>query len=331
MIEFVGPNSALQIFGVKLVGVHAENGRKLLFTVLFIILVYLLGRFLHALAARTMGRMRNRRIEFWTRQAIRLTTAVVMLVGILSVWFDDPTRLATALGLVTAGLAFALQRVVTAIAAYFVILRGQTFNVGDRITMAGVRGDVIALNFTQTTIMEMGQPPGEQGDSPSMWVKARQYTGRIVTVTNDKIFQEPVYNYSRDFPFIWEEMQIPVAYKDDRVRAEQILLEAAAHYTMKIGELGEDSVRELERRYFITRAQMEPRVFWRLTDNWIEMSVRFICQTHGVRDVKDRMSRRILEEFDAAKISLPSATFELVGVPPIRIENAPSLEYTPND
>jgi small-conductance mechanosensitive channel len=321
MIEFVGPNSALQIFGVKLVGVHADNGRKLLFTICFIILLYLLGKLLHGAAAITLGRLRNRRIEFWTRQAIRLTVTIIMVVGIMSVWFDDPTRLATALGLVTAGLAFALQRVVTAIAAYFVILRGNTFNVGDRITMAGVRGDVIALNLTQTTIMEMGQPPGEQGDSPSMWVKARQYTGRIVTVTNDKIFHEPVYNYSREFPFIWEEMQIPVAYKDDREMAERILLEAAGKYTLPISELSEDSVRELERRYFITRAHMEPRVFWRLTDNWIEMSVRFICQTHGVRDIKDNMSRHILKEFDTAGISLPSATFELVGLPPLRIES----------
>jgi small-conductance mechanosensitive channel len=109
MIEFVGPNSALQIFGVKLVGVHAESGRKLLFTICFIVLLYLLGKLLHGTAALTLGRLRNRRIEFWTRQAIRLTVTVIMVVGIISVWFDDPTRLATALGLVTAGLAFALR------------------------------------------------------------------------------------------------------------------------------------------------------------------------------------------------------------------------------
>ena len=54
--------------------------------------------------------------------------------------------------MITAGLAFALQRVVTAIAGYVVILRGKTFSVGDRIVMGGVRGDVIELRFTQTVI-----------------------------------------------------------------------------------------------------------------------------------------------------------------------------------
>lgn len=120
-------------------------------------------------------------MQFWTRQAIHFTTAVVIVVGVASIWFDDPARLATALGLMGAGLAFALKRVVTSVAAYFVILRGKTFNVGDRIVMGGVRGDVIALGFIQTTIMEMGQPPPVQNADPAMWVRARQYTGRLVT------------------------------------------------------------------------------------------------------------------------------------------------------
>ena len=93
----------------------------------------------------------------------------MLILGLLSIWFEDPTRLTTALGLVTAGLAFALEKVVTAVAGYFVILQGKTFNVGDRIVMGGVRGDVIALDFTQTTIMEMDQPPSVQGADPAVW------------------------------------------------------------------------------------------------------------------------------------------------------------------
>src|SRR5438270_6211174 len=129
------------------------------------------------------------------------------------------------MGLFSAGLAFALQKVVTSVAAYFVLLRGKTFNVGERIKMGGVRGDVINLGFIQTTIMEMGEPPAVQSEDPGMWVAARQYTGRIVTVTNDKIFDTPVYNYSRDFPFIWEELHVGISYNADRNRAEQILLD----------------------------------------------------------------------------------------------------------
>jgi small-conductance mechanosensitive channel len=190
--------------------------------------------------------------------------------------------------------------------------------------MGGVRGDVVALDLIQTTIMEMGQPPGEQADAPSMWVHARQYTGRMVTITNDKIFDEPVYNYSREFPYVWEEMQIPISYNGDRRHAEQILLEVAGKHTVNIEKLSADALKEMERRYFMKPAELHPRVFWRLTDNWIELSLRFIAHDSGIRDLKDKMSREIIQRFDQAKIGIASGTYEVVGFPPIRIESWPN-------
>jgi small-conductance mechanosensitive channel len=71
--------------------------------------------------------------------------------------------------------------------------------------MGGIRGEVIGLGFLQTVIMEMGQPPEVQSADPAMWVQARQYSARLVTVTNAKIFDEPVYNDAKDFPFLWED------------------------------------------------------------------------------------------------------------------------------
>ena len=317
-IRFVGPNRALELFGVKLVGVNAETGRKILFSIAFFILMLLISRLLRRLTRWAM-RGRDERLAFWARQIVRVVVALVLIIGLISVWFDDPLRLATALGLVTAGLAFALQRVITALAGYIVILRGGTFNVGDRISMGGVRGDVVALGFIQTTIMEMGQPPSVQNADPAQWVKSRQYTGRVVTVSNDKIFQEPVYNYTIEFPYIWEEMGIPITYQADRAHAERILLDAAQRHTADVSQIGEHDLREIERRYAIARSDLAPRVYWRLTDNWLELTVRFIAKTHGIRELKDALSREIINALDAAGIGIASATVEVVGVPPLRL------------
>ncbi len=219
----------MHLWGIDWVGVNAENGRKLVLSLVFIAVVVLLR-----IGAAGPGRPVRRadfdattQFRFWTRQGISLLAAVVLVLGLLSIWFNDPTRLATAFGLVSAGVAFALQQVITSLAGYLVILRGNTFTVGDRISMGGVRGDVMRLGFIQTTIMEMGQPPSVQGSDPAMWVRSRQFTGRIVTVSNSQIFSEPVYNYSRDFPFIWEEMAIPITYQADRAYVERTLVEAA--------------------------------------------------------------------------------------------------------
>ena len=72
-----------------------------------------------------------------------------------------------------------------------------------------------------------------------MWVHSRQFTGRIVTVTNDKVFDEPVYNYTHEFPYIWDEMRLPIRYQDDRAAAEQILLEAARRHARHLRQVGE--------------------------------------------------------------------------------------------
>jgi small-conductance mechanosensitive channel len=317
-------SEGLRLFNVTFVGVNAENGKKLLFTVIFLFLVWAVRRLLLRLFRLVFSWKRNERIEFWADQGVRLGMAAVTILGLASIWFNNPSQLVTVSGLVGAGVAFALQKVITAIAGYFVLLRGKTFNLGDRITMGGVRGDVIGLGFIQTTIMEMGEPPPEQPDAPAMWVRARQYTGRIVTVTNDKIFDQPVYNYTRDFPYIWEEMQIPVSYKDNRDAAEQILLDVATRHTVKIEEISEHSLRELERRFLMKRSELKPRVFMRLTDNWVELSVRFIAHESGIRELKDKMSREIIAAFEKRGVGIASGTYEIVGFPPVEIKNLPN-------
>lgn len=325
IIRLVGDNQTVEFLGIRIVGANVESGNKFLLTIIVIALAALVSWLLRRLTGRMFRDRGNQRAEFWTRQGIKLATAAMLTLVVLSIWFDDPTRLATALGLVTAGLAFALQKVVTAVAGYFVILRGKTFNVGDRIVMGGVRGDVIALDFTQTTIMEMGQPPPVQGANPAMWVQSREYTGRVVTVSNAKIFDEPVFNYSRDFPYLWEELVLPITYASDRDRdrdrAERILLESAERHTVPISGLSEEALQEMQRRYVVNPADMNPKVYYRLTDNWLELTVRFIVKDHGIRGLKDAMSRDILRALDEAGIGIASATFEIVGLPPLRVQD----------
>lgn len=146
----------MNLFGINFIGINAENGHKLLFTVAFVMGLLLLNRLLKSLANAVLAGRPRERMRFWTHQVIGLLTAILVIIAMISIWVDNPAKLTTALGLVSAGLAFALQKVITSIAGYFVILRGKNFTVGDRISMGGVRGDVIGLGFIQTTIMEMG-------------------------------------------------------------------------------------------------------------------------------------------------------------------------------
>jgi small-conductance mechanosensitive channel len=309
----------LEVFGVKLVGTSPETGHKLLISLVLLLAAASLGWALTKLIGALTTKIASRRISFWTRQGVSLAIGLSVIVGLVSVWSDNPGRLTTVMALVTAGVAVAMQRVITSVAGYFLILRGKLFNVGDRIVIGGVRGDVAAVGLLQTTIMEMGEAPQEQPDSPAVWVQSRQYTGRLVAVPNAVIFDQPVYNYSRDFPFIFEEMRLPISYDDDWDKAEQILLEAAARHTLQIKDLEQEVIQELKRRYFLANDQPGPRVYWKITDNWLEMTVRFVVRDHGVREIKDAMSRDILKGLKAAGIGVASGTYDIVGLPPLEV------------
>ncbi|HEU5115378.1 MAG TPA: hypothetical protein VFT74_01740 [Isosphaeraceae bacterium] len=139
-------------------------------------------------------------------------------------------------------------------------------------------------------LVAINRPPSvESNTDPAMWVRSRQYTGRIVTVTNDRIFDEPVYNSTRDFPYIWE-------------------------------ELDDEAWRELRKRYLLEVHGLKSTASYRWTINWVELSVRFVRREHGIRDLKDRMSRAWLERLREAGIGVASSTFEIVGLPTVYLE-----------
>jgi small-conductance mechanosensitive channel len=311
----VASPDAVRIFGVTLIGATPHNLHKLLLTLAFIAIAWIFAWLLRQILKLFIGTRSGTRFQFWGKQGVSLIVAAVVILGIMSIWFDNPAQLASAVGLIGAGLAFALQRVITAVAGYFVILRGKTFNVGDRILMGGVRGDVIGLSFMQTRIMEMGQSLREKDDDRS-WVYSRQFTGRIVTVTNDKVFDCPVYNYTHEFAYIWDEISIPVAFHQDFGRAERIIIEAASEHAQTTRRMGEEEVKRVEDRFGIDVGDIEPRVFWRITEDWMELTVRFLGPDHGIRGIKDQMTRDIIAGFEKANILIAATRQEGVAVDP---------------
>ena len=324
-IQLVGPEHAVRLFGVRLIGFNTGTLHKLTLSIALFVIILAIASGLRWIARLLTRNEKRHHARFLGQQLVSISATLLYIIVFISIWLDDPGRFAGAAALISAGLAVALQKLVMSLVGYVAILRGHTFRVGDRIAMSGVRGDVIALGYIRTTIMEMGQPPAVQSADPAMWVEARQYTGRIVSVTNDKIFDEPVYNFTREFPYLFEEMKLPIRYSADRGAAERILLDVARKHTVDIEQMSRRDLEVMAQRYFLRDPKPETKVYYRLTDNWLELTVRFVVREHGIRDVKDAMSRDILAALDVAHIEIASATFEVIGLPPVRVErSAPS-------
>ena len=150
--------------------------------------------------------------------------------------------------------------------------------------------------------------------------RLRQALDQRLHVANDKVFDEPVYNYTREFPYIWDEINLPIKYGDDANKAQQILLAAARRHALTHDKIGSDETERLRSEFGIEGGDVDPCVYWRMTDNWLELSVRFLAPDHGTRPIKDAMSREILAGLNDADIEIASGTYAIVEMPPLRVD-----------
>ena len=165
--------------------------------------------------------------------------------------------------------------------------------------------------------------PGAAEDS-DVWVRAGQYTGRVVTISNKAYFDEPIYDYSKDFEYVWEEITVPVAYTTDWKRGRKILLEEVEAATRGFGEESAEALAQMARRYLVQRNEIEPRVFLKLTDTWVELAARFVYP-RSARALKSGVSENVLRRYAREGITVASATSEIVGFPPLRVEGLRDL------
>lgn len=239
-----------------------------------------------------------------------LVRNAVFLVGasvILLIWLGFGSNLTVSMGILGAGIAFASQETIGSFAGYLNIVTSGLYRIGDRVRVGSVTGDVLDISMLRTTVMEIGE-----------WVDAEQYTGRIVTIANRAIFSDPVFNYTQQWPYLWDEITVPVTYDSDWRRAQEIMLDHAEEYSAHLQEQAETDLQELARRYPLFRESVAPQLYIVMTDNWIEMTLRYVVDARERRKVTGQLHHELLQHFEAEPaISIASATFEVVGLPPL--------------
>lgn len=236
-------------------------------------------------------RLASRRIDgvyerLYLRKFIRYGGAAATGVVLVVLWQPFGGQFAAAFGLATAGLAFAMQEVIGALAGWFNITVGRIFSIGDRIEMSGVRGDVLDVTPLRTKLMEIGAE-----SDPTAWVKGRQHTGRMVAISNKATFTTPVYNFSAFFDFIWEEITVEIPHHERHARAADILREEAERFSDTTEAL--EAMRAFRKRFPVPEAELRPRVFSSIDRDVVRLAGRFVVPTRSARSVKDEMTRAV--------------------------------------
>ncbi|HUT16028.1 MAG TPA: mechanosensitive ion channel domain-containing protein [Anaerolineae bacterium] len=261
-----------------------------------------------------VGRLLQRRFHDSSRMhTLRMVLRNgILFVGsalILFIWIGFG-NFAVFFGILGAGIAFASQEVIGSVAGYLNIVTGNLYHIGDRVRIGDVVGDVMDVTLLRTTLMEIGE-----------WVKADQYTGRIVSVANRTVFAAPVFNYTQHFRFLWDEITIPITYDSNWRLADELMLEHGREYSSALLAEAEAELRPMKEHYSLGETVVEPTLYVVMTDNWIEMTLRYVVEARKRRVVKAELHRELLEHFEAEEqITVASATFEIVGFPPLRGE-----------
>lgn len=239
------------------------------------------------------------------------------LVIILSITYftGNIKDFALAIGLLTAGITITLQELILSIAGSIYIFFIKVYKPGDRIEINGIKGDVIDIDSVYTTMMEIGE-----------WVSSDNYSGRIVKLSNAFVFKGPVYNYSKDFPFIWDEFNLPIRYGSDVALAKEIIIKIASNL---LADYVTESIAQWKKvvdRYYIEDANVEPTLAITMTDNWMQFNLRYIVDYKKRRYTKHLLSEMIGLEIEKTngKVNLASATMEIIKIPTLNIEQGES-------
>jgi small-conductance mechanosensitive channel len=190
--------------------------------------------------------------------------------------------------------------------AYFAAFLYLTIIFSDRVQLGGIKGDVIDIGVLRTTVMELDQ-----------WVNGDLYNGRVVRIANSFVFKEPVFNYSADFPFLWDEIVLPVKYGSDYRLAREILERVASQTVGDYVPHAMSSWREMVEKYMIEDARIDPMVTMVANDNWMEFTLCYVVEFKQRRATKDKLITRILDELEKTngRVAIASATVHLVETP----------------
>lgn len=287
-----------------------EYAHKPIIIIIWAIVLWLIARFFKSQVTRTIHENEN---QYRIKKIIGFIAYLIIIIVFITYYSDNLSGFSVALGVMGAGIAFALQEVIASAAGWLALMFGNFYKPGDRVQLGGIKGDVIDISMLRTTLMEIGA-----------WVDGDLYNGRIVRVANSFVFKEPVYNYSGDFPFLWDEIKVPIRYGSDTALARTLILNIAETHLKDYAALAATTWKKMTQKYLIENAKTDPMLTVVANDNWIEYTLRYVVNYKKRRMTKDLLFTSLLTAIEQTngKIQFASATFEIVNVPKIKVSQS---------
>jgi small-conductance mechanosensitive channel len=225
---------------------------------------------------------RRRQFLVMRRVVIGFLITVVLVLGFVS----EFSSLATFAGFITAGIAVGLQAVLLSVAAYFFIIGRYGIRVGDRISVAGVTGDVVDIGLVRLYLMELA------GTGLDFYP-----TGRIVVFSNAVLFQTstPLFKQIPGTEYTWHEVVVMIAPDGNHQEAQKKLVTAVNSVYSRYRDTIERQHAAIERHVDIQVERPQPEARLQFADAGLELLVRYPVEIRRAPDVDEEMTRKVLE------------------------------------
>ena len=258
---------------------------KLVLALILLSIAAAVARLTRVTLRRVLGR--------WERaEAVSTLSTIVIYVAALvvamSVVAGDARALLGSVGLIGLALSWALQTPIESFTGWFLnSLRGY-YRVGDRIEVGGVFGDVYKIDVLTTTVWEAG--------GPGKAVAGAQPTGAMITFPNWEVLRSNIVNYSREFPFVWDEVTVSIANESDLVYAARVFQEVADRLVGREMEVAAERYRDLlDRARIAFDIEERPSVFVSSADAWTNCTVRYLVDARKRRRLASNLTIALAE------------------------------------
>jgi len=267
-------------------GMGPETQDNVLLSILAVILIYGFRRVTLRIVDR---KVEDPRLVYQWSKSSSYVALILSFIMVGTIWLEGLRSLGTFLGLLSAGIAIALKDVVASVAGWVFILWRRPFQLGDRIQIGTRAGDVVDLRPFQFTLLEIGN-----------WVEADQSTGRIIHVPNLLIFTEPLFNYTAQFEFIWNEVPVLLTFESDWRKAKGILQGILDERVGETVKNAERAMKTASRKFLIHFRKLTPKVYTSVGDSGVLLTLRFICRARERRGTTEDVWEAVLDAFSEA-------------------------------
>jgi small-conductance mechanosensitive channel len=240
----------------------------------------------------------------------RIVMWFVIAIVIFSAFATRLDSFVTFAGLITAGVAVALQNVILSVVGYFLLMGKYGIRVGDRIQIGEVRGEVIEIGLVRLYLMEYGR--GNVGP-----------TGRVVAFSNSIVFQPSggIFKQIPGINFSWHEITLGLAPHADYGSIKQRLLKAVdAALAEHKDELERQNAEIARAATSISGNALQPSARLRFNAAGLEATVRYPVDLRLAADMDEAVAQELLLELDRE----PKLTLAAAGEPDLKLSIDPS-------